>query len=195
MGSEDEEGGVRGMEVLFGPDHGGDVEGEMGLIEGDGAVVLTIVDADADRAVGAEEELVAGAVGVFSADWTGDVVDEEDALRGEGQGGVALTEDSEWAAVVAVLAEGDELAVADAEGCGGSLMDEVAAGLGCQRRLWVQGVHWFTDWMMWSTWASVRYGWMGSETSELASERAVSSGVAQEKGACCMAGWSGMRPG
>lgn len=36
---------------------------------------------------------------------------------------------------------------------------------------------------------------MGSETSELASERAVSSVVAQEKLVCCMAGWSGMRPG
>lgn len=48
MGSEDEEGGVRGMLILFGPDHGGDVEGEVGLVEGDGGVVLTIIDADAD---------------------------------------------------------------------------------------------------------------------------------------------------
>jgi hypothetical protein len=54
--------------------------------------------------VGAEEELVAEAVGVFAADWSGDVVDEEDPLRGEGQGGVALAEDGEGTAVVAVLA-------------------------------------------------------------------------------------------
>jgi hypothetical protein len=36
------------MLILFGPDHGGDVEGEVGLVEGDGEVMLTVVDADAD---------------------------------------------------------------------------------------------------------------------------------------------------
>ena len=156
MGGEDEEGGVWGMLILFGPDHGGDVEGEVGLVEGDGVVVLTVVDADADGAVGAEEELVAEAVGVFAADWTGDVVDQEDPLRGEGQGCFALAENGEGAAVVAVLAEGDELAAADAEWSGGSLVDEVAAGGGGQWGFWIQGVHWFTVSMMWSSWASVR---------------------------------------
>jgi hypothetical protein len=156
MGGEDEEGGVWGMLILFRPDHGGDVEGEVGLVEGDGVVVPTVVDADADGAVGAEEELVAEAVGVFAADWSGDVVDEEDSLRGEGQGGVALAEDGEGAAVVAVLAEGDEVAAADAEGCGGSLVDEVAAGDGGRWSCWIQGVHRFTVSMMWSSWASVR---------------------------------------
>ncbi len=48
MGGEDEEGGVWGMLILFGPDHGGDVEGEVGLVEGDGVLVQTVVDADAD---------------------------------------------------------------------------------------------------------------------------------------------------
>jgi hypothetical protein len=106
--------------------------------------------------VGAEEELVAEAVGVFAANRTGDVVDEEDPLRGEGQGGVALAENGEGAAVVAVLAEGDELAGTDAEGCGGSNVDEVAAGGGGRESFWIQGVHWFTVSMMWSSWASVR---------------------------------------
>lgn len=95
-------------------------------------------------------------VGVFAADWSGDVVDEEDPLRGEGQGSVALAEDGEGAAVVAVLAEGDELAAADAEGSGGSPVDEVAAGDGGQWGFWIQGVHWFTVSMMWSSWVSVR---------------------------------------
>lgn len=156
MGGEDEEGGVWRMLILFGPDHGGDVEGEVGLVEDDRAVESAIVDADADGAVGAEEELVAEAVGVFAADWTGDVVDEEDALRGEGQGCFALAENGEGAAVVAVLAEGDELATADAEWSGGSLVDEVAAGGGGRESFWIQGVHWFTVAMMWSSWASVR---------------------------------------
>lgn len=141
VGGEDEEGGVRGMLILFGPDHGGDVQGEVGLVEDDGAVVLTVIDADADGSVGAEEELVAESVGVFAADGAGDVVDEENPLRWEGQGCVALAEDGEGPAVVAVLTEGDELASADAEGRGGALVDEVAAGGGGRASFWIQGVH------------------------------------------------------
>ncbi len=48
MGGEDEEGGVWGMLILFGPDHGGDVEGEVGLVEGDSVLVPAVIDADAD---------------------------------------------------------------------------------------------------------------------------------------------------
>jgi hypothetical protein len=142
MGGEDEEGGVWGMLILFGPDHGGDVEGEVGLVEGDGGVVGSVIDADADGAMGADEELVAEAVGVFSADRTGDMVHDEEPLGNEREGRIALAEDGERAAVVAVLAEGDELAAPDTERGGGPCVDEIAARIagGCGN-FRLQGVH------------------------------------------------------
>lgn len=62
-----------------------------------------------------------------------------------------MAEDSERSSVVAVLAEGDQLAAANAERGGGSCVDEITAGMGLRGGFRVHGVHWFTVWMTWAT--------------------------------------------
>ena len=80
MGGGDEEDGVRRVVVLFGPDHGGDEQGEVRLIEEHFFLAKAVIEPDAERAVRAEEELGADAVGVFAAGGAGGVVGEEEAL-------------------------------------------------------------------------------------------------------------------